>query len=148
MGCVSTDTRTLVRFIDNELTVTKGEDTLFCSSKLSLSNYFLSASSYNFESVVISATGGTANFNRDMNFIYASVEWPTSALESEKTIELQLSNFDYVGGTGPLGATAVSSERIPIKNLFVTDSVEKHGYLYFTNNSIHNVTLNLFTAKV
>jgi hypothetical protein len=146
MSCI-TDTRTLVRFIENCLKVTKSGDTLFCSDKLCLSNFFQSIDTFSFDSFVIGATGGTGAISRDMNFMYVAVDWPSSALESEKTLELQVSNFDYVGGTGPLGATGLSSEKVPLKDLYITNSSIDYKELFFTNKSKHIVTLNVFTAK-
>ena len=147
MGCDSSDTRTLVRFIDNCLKITKGNDIQLCSDELCLKDFFQSVSTFNYEQIKLSA-GSTASINKEMNFIFIQASWPSTAVESSKKLELQVSDFDYtIGGTGPLGATGLNSEKIPFKELYMINAVENHEHLYFTNPSIHPVTINLFTAK-
>lgn len=149
MSCAANDTRTLVRFISNCLRVVKSGDTLFCSDNLCLNDFYESINDFNFETISLGATGSTTLIERECNLIFINTEWPTTAPESEKTLELQLSDFDYtLGGTGPLGATALSTEKIPFKDIFFINSVENHEHIKVTNPSQHDAKISIFTAKV
>ena len=145
MACSTTDTRTLVRFVNNCLRVVKKDETLFCSDNTCLTDFYESIKDFNFESVTLGATGGTALIERDCNLIFISSEWPSTATESQKNLELQLSDFDYSGST--LGATALSTEKLPIKDLFFVNSVEDYKHIKVTNPSSHEVKVSIFTAK-
>jgi hypothetical protein len=141
-------TSKFVKFIHNVPSIVQGSDTLIAFVEGNLSNFYQQVDGYHIHSFVLGANGSTTTINQDMNFILAVATWPTVALESEKILELQLTKFDPIGGTGPLGATGLSTELIPIKDIFMLNSEITHEHLQFTNNSLtQTVTINLLTAK-
>jgi hypothetical protein len=149
MSCSENQSTTkYVKFINNKPSVTKGSDTIMSFIEGCLTPFFQVITDYTVRTITLGATGGTALINEDMNFIMLKTAWPSTALESEKKLELQLSDFDYtIGGTGPLGATGQSAEKLPFKDLFMINSVENHEHLLFTNPSKHEVVISVLTAK-
>lgn len=150
MSCSnSSDTRKLVRLSNSTPSITQGSSTLAEFSEASFKNFFQEVTNYYMDSISLGTGGATALVNRESDFIFIKATWPTTALESEKKLNLQLSDFDIVGGTGAtaLGATALSAEKIPFKDFFIINSTESHEHVQVTNNSTKKVTLNIITAK-
>lgn len=218
MSCTDeNDSRKILRLSNSKPIITQGSTTLMEFNEGDLSSFFQVISSYMIQTIVLPAGGGTSLINQNMNFIMIKTAWPLTTLESEKSVELQLSDFDYgnvyTGATGTiesagttvtgattdftnysagdriesggqirtidaigstvsltttvafspaiaigstfstvtydttLGATALQTEKMPFKDLFMINAIECHDHIKLTNQSIHTVTISLLTAK-
>lgn len=148
-------TSKFVKIIGNTPSITKNKDTLLSFVEGNLSNFSQAITDYDVKSFVLGPSGGTGSttlVNQDMNFIMINATWPSTALESEKQLELQLSDFDYVdvftGATGTIGSagTVVTGVTTSFTGFSAGDRIESGGQIRTINNITTDTLLTTTVA--
>lgn len=136
MSCTDeNDSRKILRLSNSKPIITQGSTTLMEFNEGDLSSFFQVISSYMIQTIVLPAGGGTSLINQNMNFIMIKTAWPLTTLESEKSVELQLSDFDYgnvyTGATGTIesAGTTVTGATTDFTNYSAGDRIESGGQI-------------------
>ena len=139
-----------LRFIDNNLTVVKGKLTLLSSLSTSLQDWFQQIDSYSLQSVSLVA-GATCTIPVDANFILCKVDWDSSVIIQDKKIEMILPEYGgVVGSIIPFiipGTGATGTIVVPVKDIFMINSLSSFDYISFNNISPETCVVNVLTAK-
>lgn len=152
MDCsVSSDTRKILKLIDNNYVITQGRLTLLDAAGTALNSWYQIVDSYGYQSVYLAA-GATASFNLDANFILIKIDWASTVAVSDKTIEVLLPEVSgSIGSTipFPIGGTGATYTftNIPIRDIMIINSVSDYPEIQLNNISDESCTVNIMTAK-
>lgn len=146
-----TDQRKILKLVDNNLVIVQGRNTLLNAMGTALSTWFQIVDSYGYQSIQL-LPGATAAFYLDANFIFVKVDWPINAAIEDKVCELLLPEVaGYIGSMipFPIGGTGAtySFANIPIKDVFMVNSVSNFPEIRLNNVSDQTCSVNILCAK-
>ena len=87
--CSDTDKRKIIRWVGCKPSVFRSQQTLFTADDLALCSWFQEVGTYNFVTVLLDS-GQDATVNINSKYVFVKNAWPTTALESEKNVEIVL----------------------------------------------------------
>lgn len=149
--CSDTDSRKLIRWVGCQPGVYQSAQALFTSKDLAFCNWFQSVDDYNYTTVKLSPNE-TYELDLQCSFILVKASFPSSALESEKLIELGIGEQGgYIGMTIPfmIGTPTTSNYKYMVmKELFMlnTNSLLTTP-LWLNNISPYDVSISILHAN-
>lgn len=151
--CTNSDLRYLLEFIGCDLVVTRNSETVFKALELSLCPWFDEICDYCYCKHKIPA-GGSIEVAGPLNanFLYAKLEWPNEAKESERLAAITLPSFNIQnlipGGTNftDAGLGEYLTHTYPIQDFLMLNSVFQYEEYKLYNYSEYDVVVNVITA--
>ena len=151
--CSNTDSRYILEFIGCDLVITQNAETIFKAKELSLCPWFDEVCDYCYCKHSIPA-GGSIEVTGPLNanFLYVKIDWPSTALESERLAAITLPAFN-IQNLLPNGVNFVDgglgeylTHTYPLQDLLMLNSVFQYEEYKLHNYSSYDITVNVITA--
>ena len=152
-ACSNSDLRYILEFIGCDLVITQNSETIFKAKELSLCPWFDEVCDYCYCKHTIPA-GGSIEIAGPLNanFLYAKIDWPTGALESQRLAAITLPNFQ-IQNLIPDGANFTDNglgdyltHTYPISDLLMLNSAFVYDEYKLYNYSAYPIIVNVLTA--